>query len=405
MEKQIIYLETNKHQDNINRNLGFLIHEYAHLFSNFEFAFTKESPQKTIEEGMADVFADLVINHYLDKYKKVELDGKKIRIDKPYVTYSGYNFENAWSRTILAGLVSTNKDFEAVGEYLLGDKLKFAEMVFGKEITKTKEITFFGMPIINTSKFELYNSPKLDFSNIDKNSIYYNRNYILPLFQIQNKIKNQKNIMNRSSYSAIYIADKYFEGRKFYEIPKEELEEFIDLLHTQITPGDNSSSTIVNISEYKNNEINNLSEEEIKTSSFEILDAIPVLWEKDKPLKAGTTLENVIKLAIEEEIRKIKNGQPIELTRQKKDLIAIRYQELFSLKNESNMYILDYINDFCFESEQAESKYENNTQDLLNSAIIKNIARQNGVPEKKSIAIDEITELQTVHDRDMGINI
>ncbi len=205
---------SDKHQNSINRNLGFLIHEYAHLFSIFDYASTKNMPEYSVEEGMADTFSDLVINHYLNKHKNIELDGKRIRVDAPYITYSGYNLENAWLRTMLAGLVSSDKDIEAVAEYLLGDKLKFTEMVFGKEITETKDVTDFGMPRIITDRSEIYNSPELDFSNIDENSIYYNRNCILPLFKIQNRLKDKADVVGvlseGKSYYASYVADKYF---------------------------------------------------------------------------------------------------------------------------------------------------------------------------------------------------
>ena len=71
---------SSKHKYNTNRNIGFLIHEYAHIFSNLLYCYTGDSPEFTIEEGMADLFADLVINHYLDKHKNIILDEKKLEL-------------------------------------------------------------------------------------------------------------------------------------------------------------------------------------------------------------------------------------------------------------------------------------------------------------------------------------
>lgn len=367
---------SNTHKNNTNRNLGFLVHEYSHLLSMYDYAYTKNKPEHSIEEGMADTFADSVINHYLEKHKNIILDGEEIRVDKPYVTYSGYDFENAWARTMLAGLEPSGKDKEAIGEYILGSKSKFTEIVFGKEIAETKDRTHFGMVEIKTDIEELYYSPKLDFSSIDEESIYYRRNYILPLYQIQNKVKDEADVVGvlseGKSYYASYISDKYFAGRKFYEVPKEDLKKFLELLDSQTTPGERPSA-IFRISEYKNELIDNLTEEEIKDFSFEILDGITVLWGNESKLKAGTNLENVARIAFEEEIKKIKDGQPLEITKQKRNRLIQKYEEMFETKNESNMYILDYAKDYEFACQQEEQK------NMVTSDIAKQIARDEGV--------------------------
>ena len=62
---------SNARKNNTNRNLGFLVHEYSHLLSMFDFAYTENRQADSIEEGMADTFADTVINHYLEKNKNV----------------------------------------------------------------------------------------------------------------------------------------------------------------------------------------------------------------------------------------------------------------------------------------------------------------------------------------------
>lgn len=399
---------SNRHKENTNRNLGFLVHEYAHSLSLFDYAYTKNIWNHTAEEGMADLLGDLVINHYLDKHKDIELDGKKVRIDKPYATYSGYNFENGWIRTMIGGLENSGKDSEAVAEYVLGDKLKFMEMVFGKEFTQTKDVTYFGMPNMEVNRADIYDSPELDFSYINKDSIYYKRNFILPLFEIQNKLEDKADVVGclseGKSYYANYVANQYFDGKKFYEVPKEEFEEFIELLHAQITPR-NQASAIIDISKYKNQEIDKLTEDEIKDNSFEILKGITILWGKDKNLNAGTNLERVIEIAFKEETDKIEKGQSIETTMQKKDAIVEKYMKMFSSETENNMYINDCINDYCFKCEQVELEQKNNSQTLLNMDTIKSIAKAEGVPQKKSFAIDRIAELQIAQDKDISSDI
>lgn len=387
---------SNTHKNNTNRNLGFLVHEYSHLLSMFDYAYTKNEPEHLIEEGMADTFADSVINHYLEKHKNIILDGEEIRVDRPYVTYSGYDFENAWARTMLAGLEPSGKDKEAIGEYILGSKSKFAEMVLGKEIAETKNRTHFGMVEIVTNRKELYYSPELDFSSIDEESIYYRRNHILPLYQIQNRVKDEADVVGvlseGKSYNASYISDKYFAGKKFYEVPKEDLKKFLELLDLQTTPGEHSSA-IYRISEYKNELIDNLTEEEIKDFSFEILDGITVLWGNESKLKAGTNLENVARIAFEEEIKKTKEGQPLEITKQKRDILVQKYKEMFVAKNESNMYILDYAKDYDFACQQAEQKHIGVTSD-----IAKQIAKDEGVALEYKNAEEAINSLMQTKD-------
>lgn len=388
---------SDRHQDNLNRNLGFLVHEYEHMLSIFDFSYTRNKPNDTIEEGMADLFGDLVINHYLDKHKNVKLDGKIVRIDKPYTTYSGYDFENGWIRTMIAGLESSGKDLEAVGEYILGDKLKFTEMVFGKDIAETKETTDFGMPVIITGRSEIYHSPELDFSNIDKGSIYYKRNYILPLFELQNRLENKIDVVGVLSKEEVFfandVANKYFDDKKFYEVPTDELREFVSLLHAQVTPNQEPSA-IIDILDYKNKVIDQLTEGEIKDNSFEILDSIAILFENET-VKAGSNLEKVIYLAFKEEIRKIEEGQSIEITQYKKDKIIDRYRNMFSSKTENNMYINDYINDFCFKSEQMGLQPKDGKQILITSDGIRKFAQQEDVLMEKEHANDATKSLQT----------
>ena len=190
--RRIVIKEENRNYFNLV--LGYLIHEYSHILSGRDYPYIGENPNHTMEEGMADAFADIVVNHYLKKHERVELNGKTLRISNPYQTYSDYHYEAAIPRTILAGLESKGKDKKAVGEYYLGSKTKFAEMAFGKENVSGRAKTNSGIPNLNTNMRELYYSPELDFSNINRNSIYYKRNYFLPAYEIQQRLGNEDQV-------------------------------------------------------------------------------------------------------------------------------------------------------------------------------------------------------------------
>ncbi len=338
--------------------VGILIHEYAHEFSHFDYRYTSDNPNYCIEEGMADTFADLVVNHYLEKHGEVDIDEKN-RLSLPYVTNSGYDFENAWPRTMLAGLEPAGKDIKAVGEYLLGSKNKFATMVLGKEGAESKERKKFGMIMLDTIlRSELYHSPELDFSNIDDSSIYYSRNYHLPLFQIQRRISSDcvSTRPNGECYKADNIANEYFGGRQFYDVPIEELSEFIRLLDSQVIPNSDRGS-IGFIKEYKAGLFKNLTEEQIKDNSFEILCRIPAVLGHN--IRSDTDLRRVVELALDEERKKIKEGQPIEITSYREESIYEANIESFTDMNSvNNRYINAYFNQYFKEAWEAERQYD-----------------------------------------------
>ena len=353
-------LKTNsistRHINSINRNLGFLIHEYAHLLSNFYFSYTGDGPEKTIEEGMADLFGDLVVNHYLDKHKNVVLDGRRVRIDKPYQTYSGYHYENAWARTILAGLEPSGNDLKAVGAYYLESKKKYATMVFGENGEKNKRHTKFGETLIDADIKELYDLPNLDFSHINKDSIYYNRNYILPLYRIQNRIGEGYDVIsgNSNSHDASLAANYYFKGKNFYEVPKDELAEFMELLEAQKIPGEDYG-LIGNIKSYRYGLIKSIRYGDISDFPFELIERMPIIM--GNTLVPDPLIDKILNLCFDEEIEKIRNGQSPEETKRKLDIVTQELQGFFEKDAESGMYINDYINDFCYEASEALREY------------------------------------------------
>lgn len=360
---------SNRHKNNINKTLGFIAHEYQHLLSRFDYKTTKSFTSKVMDEGMGDTFADLVINHYLKKHGEIRIDGKKVRVESPYQAFSGYNFENGWPRTILYGLSKSGKDIDALAEYTLGDKRKFAEMVFGEENVSKRHVDQFGIPNIDTNLKELYDSPQMNFSDIDFNSIYAKRNFILPLYELQNRL-NSKGIdidiidTGKHSYYANYIGNRYFDNRKLYEISREEMKEFKDLLIAQTNPRGNSN--IINYDEFYNNKIDVLSEDEIKNYSFEILDTSLALWSDLR--SAGTNIEEVLGIAFKKEIDLVQNGQPLGESLRKYKRIIPDYLNLIDPKiNASNMFIYDFINDLKFAYlEQIKDNIENGkVQDVI----------------------------------------
>ena len=389
VDKNITIKENLK--GNIQVVLGIIIHEYSHMFSNFGYSYTGDAASGDLEEGMADLFADLVINHYQNKHNDIIMDGKKIKFAKPYVKDSAYGRENAWSRTILAGLVSSGKDIKALGEYLLGSKNKYADMVFGEEVARKKRRTKFGIIRMEYKRWELYHSPTLDYSNIDENSIYYRRNWLLPAFLIQNRIKIDciSGLGVGKSYDARIIADSYFEGKKFYEVPKDKFTEFIELLRKQCLPN-KDFGVIGSIPEYKDHLMSSLNEDEIKQFSFEILERIPVIWQGN--IRAGRRLESVMKIAFEEEKRKIREGQSVEETKRKLEVVMKELKGRFSKETDNNKKINDYINDYCLAATEAVKGHDEPGRQDLGEQKRQEENRQDGEQEVREEGGQEVRE-------------
>ena len=109
--------------------IGYMLHEYAHMLSNNEFKHTGGGRLgKELEEGNADLFADLVGNYYNKKHQ--------IGNGEPYETLSAYHKENAYARTLLYPLQAKGKDIDAMMEYMLGSKEKYFEQVLSKEVAQ-----------------------------------------------------------------------------------------------------------------------------------------------------------------------------------------------------------------------------------------------------------------------------
>lgn len=369
------YININdRHINNISSTLGFLLHEYSHLFIKYSNKYNCTPTSFSIEEGTCDLFADLVMNHYIEKHNQIQLGERKIRIEYPYSTYSLYDFENAWQRTILAGLEGKGKNpIEALSEYMLGDKYKYIEMYLGKEKARTKKLDQFGVPNCETNYDEIYSSDEMDFSEIDENSIYARRNYILPIFEIQNYLNETNDyILNGNSYNVIDIAPKYFKGRKLYEISREEMAKFYKLYLSQIIPQKGKASTVCNFYEYFDNEIQSIKQEEIFNKSFQLLDAFLGIINKDT--KLGRTSEEILQSLVDREIELIQEEQPLRESLRKYARLIPDY--LAQINNETsfeNIFFIDRIKDLQFYYlEQLREKLEDGKNEEIISALTDN---------------------------------
>lgn len=352
---------SQRHKKNISRTLGFIIHEYGHLLSNYNFKTTGLNTSFSIEEGSCDLLGDLAINHYLEKYGSIELEGKKVRMDNPYETYSGYDFENAWQRTILEGLRSSGKDKKVFAEYILGDKYEYTKIAFGEIVALQKRIN----RDVETNLKEIYESNEMDFSNIDFNSIYAKRNFILSAFELQNRL-NDKNIdiLDCKPHNAIYIGEAYFDERKIYEISREEYREFFDLCMGLQDPRKENNGAVVGYDDFCHKKIIELSRDEIRRYSFEILDTECAIIDD---YGFDIELEDIMNQAIQNEIELVKNGQPIEVSLQKyRKIIPDYLEKLDTKRNDSNMFIGDYIKDLQFAYiEQIDKAIEAGEQEIV----------------------------------------
>lgn len=278
--------------------------------------------------------------------------------------HSGYKFEAAWPRTMLAGLESKGKDKEAIAEYFLGERKRFFQMALGKENVENNR---YGEALLGVNEWDedqtedidyaklfndMYHSPELDFSNINRNSIYFRKNYILPAYILQNKLGDKADLVGvlqeGKQYDVNFIASKLFGGKKFFEVPREELEDFIILLDGQVWP--KKISPIINADRYTKDEINRVNPKDMENHSFEILYGIPAFAGKRKIIN-GISMEKLVEKATEIEIRKALRSQSEDETEKKKEMIVKAYKTAFE-DNIDNMFIMESIKDLEFYCEQ-----------------------------------------------------
>lgn len=115
---------SNKNDDK-NKFVQTLIHEYGHALSNFDFYKTGIYTNSIIEEGMVELLKDLVIEF-----------NENIDIE----TYDTYKDETAITRTVMASLHETKKDISVIAKYFFGgtdkEKSGFLEEAFGENASR-----------------------------------------------------------------------------------------------------------------------------------------------------------------------------------------------------------------------------------------------------------------------------
>lgn len=323
-----------------------LMHEYGHLFSNFNAKETAclNGGCKEVEEGTQDLFEEMVINHYLEKYGSIELDGKKIKMEYPYVSFTAYIKENAWQRTMLYALERDGQDKIALAEYQLGDKNKYLDMVLGRETAEKKIRDGFGNPIYITSAEEIYNANQEKLKVIDKNSPYYRRNWILPEYILHDRLKDKGiNLLGCTDerYECSDIASKYFDNKRIYEIDAEEMEEFVDLVR------ETRGASIVGYDNFANESINKLEERDLNEHSFEILINFAIVGKNSNNF-LPVTQDRLIKYLIAEE-KKVEEGQDIaESLKKYKEIIPTYKKILFLKERDPNAIIMKQVEDLQY---------------------------------------------------------
>lgn len=302
-----------------NKVIGYLAHEYAHTFSYRDFKLYPINQDSTIEEGNADIFSDLVINHYLQKHSEIK---DEFAIDDPYITNSSYDFENGWTRSLLYPLEQEKLAEKALLEYLVGDKRQYLEMVLGKEyadnLQKAPNGIFEEIPI--TYK-RLYESHTKAFQEINQNSVYYKRNFILPAFIIQDKVGDRSDIkiyeLGDRCFNAEYMANDYFAGRGFSEIEPEEMQEFITLIqHSKCS----RHSFFVPIEEFVQKQYNKLEHKEKEEKCSKLLENTIILFNNGVDM-SSEDIETTILEVIDYQIKKVEQGKGKEQTRKLKEMM------------------------------------------------------------------------------------
>ena len=122
--------------------LASIIHEYAHSFS---YKRSEEPINDVIEEGMANSFSELVINHYIEKHKAIETIQTE---DNARINREGYKSKKYLDETdIVKALLYVSRkekqDIKMIEEYFYGNQKYFSETlveILGQDCEEMLEI-------------------------------------------------------------------------------------------------------------------------------------------------------------------------------------------------------------------------------------------------------------------------
>ena len=236
--KTITIAENRRH--NQNKLLGYVLHGYAHCFSNIN---KSENEDEILEEGNADIFVDLVVNNYI---KKHPFESFGFHIDKNYSIESAYTEANSIIRTRM---------------YVL-EKLKIDKNIFNGA-QKNDEFNL----------DEFYEKNKFALQDINRESIYYRKNTILPMYILQEKIPAE-NILEKE-YSQLDLIKKRFNYERINKINADELDDFINIMQDTDRIKDN-------LEEFLATELNELTDMEKRMSADNIIENVLVICKYKK---------------------------------------------------------------------------------------------------------------------------
>ena len=263
--KTITISEKRRHSQ--SKLLGYVLLGYAHCFSNRDL---EENNNKVLEEGNADIFADLVVNNYLKNHPYENLG---FHLDKNYSVESNHLEENSIIRTRMYVLEKLKIDKKMLLEYLLGDKEKYIKNIFNGG-QKNEEF--------NLNEF--YEKNEFALKDINRESIYYRKNAILPLYILQGKIQNE-NILQKE-YSSSDIINICFNNVRINKIDADKLDEIVNIMQ-------DTNKIKDNLVEWLERELVELTDMEKRMSSSNILENVLVV------LKYKKLNNNIAKQVIE----------------------------------------------------------------------------------------------------------
>jgi len=353
--KHLVTISSN-HMEDPNSVIFYVLHEMSHILSLSNFRKDAYNCGNTFEEGIADVFAQSVLTEYLDNHGELELGGgiiSKENLEKA-LEETGYKFENGWIRSMLYALEQQGMDFLGIKEFLLGKKETFFEMVLGKEFMERFSRNHNGEPENVGFRYEdLYGLNSQYFQQINTNSIYYDMNYILPGFIMQERCDEDIiGVMGRREFfNNVFIDKTYFGGRKLYEVSYDEYSEFSELYKRANL---SNEKYIQGKGRYIVSKYRELTEEDIQRHGAEIVEALAGLLQscendmsRSDELGVGKTLSKAIRSAKS----KLRNPENIEAaTRLKQILECIDYSKMedgvFALEFDMLEGVVDDLKDY-----------------------------------------------------------
>jgi len=190
------------------------------------------------------------------------------------------------------------------------------------------------------AQFFRYNEKHLQ--EIDKRSIYYEKNHILPGFLLWSKMGQDfiwtlKNDRYKSVDSS-YFNEDYFKNRKIYEIGHDEYLEFSELYAQAYHPYDGMYSRYIdNKIEYILSQCD-LTQEEIDAHGIEIVSALTGLLQhsnQDFDEEGKRKIEETLEKAIDSARRQLENGEKEQQGIRKDLFMALQGFDEQSMGNEA----------------------------------------------------------------------